>query len=480
MKRMTLCVALVLVLASAAVAQLPPIMAGWGWGWGTSHSSKTNSYQGWDPWRYTPKVSGTVNKVRIWSNQRNGTIATNGGMRLELIQAIGPGTIGQPVTYDDATDKVLFTGHPLADGDTVAFTTGGVGVLPAGMTADGTGTLTTAASTVDYTVCNKSANAFQISTDACATVVVDFSGSSGVQHVRKIVQSTTTTAAGYPNGGWVEFTGLTAAVTRSTPYWFVVRNLTATPMNNYIFMTLGYQTVPWTGPFQGTWVSLTPAGIHTSGTGYQSNTSGVTVASAASSMYFRVELAGPIYEGLPFQGAATGDKVYDKYELGMRYPVPANTRLNVNGIGACFLKIGAPATGLRFRLYVGANGSETLLDTTDTIDYRMMNANFGCYSAYFSSAHVLQPGTIARLMMSPATAAGDTSNYYGVEVYGVDNDANSTPLIGAGVCKATNDNSGGGISFTYQTTSFIPMYFTLVQSSPLAPAQSGGSYAFVQ
>jgi len=84
------------------------------------------------------------------------------------------------VTYTDASDVVNLSNNALSNGDTVRFVA--VTSLPAGVSAN-----------TDYFVCNATTSTFQIDDDAgCASIVTDFSGSSGTQYVSKIIASSTT------------------------------------------------------------------------------------------------------------------------------------------------------------------------------------------------------------------------------------------------------------------------------------------------
>jgi hypothetical protein len=200
-----------------------------------------------------------------------------------------------------------------------------------------------------------------------------------------------------------------------------------------------------------------------------------------------LEVSGPGYYGFPIENyaptsaTAAADRVYDVYEIGARMTVPSNVKMNIIGIGACFVKTGAPTHDLRFRLYTGADGAEALTATTSSIPRQSISTGIGCVAAYLPSVYTASGGSVIRPMLS-ASAAGDTNNlYYNLSVGTIENDANSKALVFSGAMYyAKHDNSGAAnANWTYTDTKLVTMYVILDPSGRFTSA-GGGSSAFVQ
>lgn len=454
-----------LLSVALAAAQIPPMYT---FGVTTSSSANATNMNNASTvymFRLVPRATKTVSKVKYYVGGVTGGPMGANDSRMELVKFPGAGPM-VAVTFNDTSDYVDFSGHPFANGDKVAFSNTG-GALPTAISQFTT-----------YYVCNRTANTFQIDDDpGCASLVSDFTtGASGTHMVRWLVEVSNTVTAPASAAGWVEHTGFTSAITRSGTYAFLVWNQNATPGTTYFSIravtTFAYSLVPYVGS----------AGRHGfTGVNGISTTAGSSWASSSFGS-FRVEYDDGTFEGIPIYdgGAATflSERVYDTNEVGVRYVIPSTAPpMRVIGVGACFKKVSNPGAGLRFKLYTGADGAENLAATTDTMPAREISASGdGCSIQYFAAAQTIQPNTVIRVMAAPASSGDSSANYYSINRFAVEDNADSKAMILHGAQLAKNANG----TWTYDSTAIGALYLVLDTQEFDSGGSSGGVFGFVQ
>lgn len=401
--------------------------------------------------RWQQLTAKTLNKVVLRTSAVNGTL---GGSDLvaELLQNVSAaGSLVNTVTYTDASDVVSFTGHPFSNGSKVRF--GAATSLPAGIAANTT-----------YYVCNSAANTFQIDDDSgCASLVTDFSGSSGTQAVRWFLEESstvTTTPTGAEN---VEFTGFTTALTAGTFYAIAVRNANGTPGTNY-------PTFATNGP-----AALTAIGfpIIVSSTSSFTSTSNVATQGA---MNVRLEFSDGSFLGGATAGGVATESVYGTAAAGVRVGT-APAALKAAGVCMYLSASGTPTSDYEYRIYTGNDASESLLGTTGAINRRLA----GSPCALFSSPVTIPSGAIYRIIVAPISSGDSSSNRANVSYYPIPDTAADKALYG-GIKKATCTVPCSAGGWTY-TDTHIPLLYALIlkDGDELSTASSGGgSHAFVQ
>lgn len=235
--------------------------------------------------------------------------------------------------------------------------------------------------------------------------------------------SSTSTVTAMPTGaGVVEFTGLTQALTKNTQYWLVFKNTTGTPGTNFpTYRFNGNQGLPH--PLAGS--------VGTWGWNKWHTTDGASwVSNVINGANFRLGFSSG-YAGFPFSqmaGAAVGQGVYSTREVGVKFTWPATwPTTNIRGITSFCRLTGSPTQNPFYKLYSGS--SPSLVASTNEIPKANISTTNGWRAAYFTSAQVLTPGTIYRVVLAEQTQSDTSSNWYGCAEYTIDNDADSKSLM---------------------------------------------------
>ncbi len=278
--------------------------------------------------------------------------------------------------------------------------------------------------------------------------------------------STTTVTATPTGAAWVEFTGLSVALTAGTQYWIVLRNANALPATNSITYRYG-NTNSWIAPGVGE-----NPGKYGSGAVLSSTNSGVAWAATSSgyTTWGRVQFSDGTYDGVPVSTIAqlsAANATFGKQAVGVQFVTPPNAVLNVRGAQMIFNKTSTPGPG-EYRLY---NGS-TLLATSAAIPVGAVVAA-RMYSAYFPSTVVVQPGTTLTLVLCDQTTADTNTKNYNQTAYTVDNDANSfalMPFEGTLRKAVTTDYTAGSPSFSTDQTAVIPFALILDSTGEFYPS----------
>lgn len=275
----------------------------------------------------------------------------------------------------------------------------------------------------------------------------------------------TTTESGYTTGAWTDFTGLSLALTKGTPYWVVIQNVHGTPGSNY--MALNYASsgigpsLPSIATFNNEWGNCFATSTN-SGSSW-------TIRESNGPFTCRLKFSDNSYFGEPIEdnNNETTDSVYSTREFGVIFTSPANAKLNV--IGGAFQpeKDGTPTGDLRFRLY----NNTTLLGTTQSIPVARVQTADRWVHAYFDSVVTIEANTAnQRFVMSETTNSDSSSNRYYAMSQEWDSDSNSQNLKPFnGTLSKTYYN---GSSWSNDTGRIIPFYLLLDDSAPFTATGS--------
>lgn len=400
--------------------------------------------------------AATLNDYIFRVTSVDGTLGAN-DIRTELLELIqAKPTV--TVTYDDTADEIDLTPHNLADGDIVMFSA--ATALPAGLAAF-----------TEYFVCNADADSIQLdNADAtCMSLVTDYSGSSGTQALRHVLEVSTAVTTTPTGAALVEHTDFSTALARSRGYALMTHNANGTPATNNFTFARGLAAGG---------ISSLAAVLHQQDTTTFSSTLGTSFSSVGQA-YYRLAFADASFAGVPIAGVAAGssvatdDRIYNDDEVGTRYTFAGDTNLEVLGVRMCMQRIGTPTAGPRYRIYTGANSSETLAGTTETITAgdTTVSVTF-CPAMYFATPVTLTPGVVFRVVGSP-TATGDASSAaYAPTVITIHDDAGSKALF-QDAHLAWNNNG----TWTYTTTKFVPVEL-LVADDGFQNISGGGATGF--
>lgn|SRR5574343_357497 len=276
-----------------------------------------------------------------------------------------------------------------------------------------------------YAAANKTLSKVKLFTSAIAGTQANIASTlnlcadaSGVPNSGTIVETETVSNVA---AGWWEWTGFSTELTGGVRYWLIVKNTAVDP-------TTDYPTVQW--------IAANSVNYQVSGSGstwgiakVSTTDGGSTWATGALNGYagIRLEFSDGSFMGAPFSAAgstATGYPVYSTRELGNLITTPANGKLNIRGVCMPLRKNGTPAADVVYKLYNGT----TLIGTT----HEVPRANFGTYlfmPATFQAAVEVAPSTSLRVVFAMDADAGDSSNYYYIPGYTIEDNADSKALV---------------------------------------------------
>lgn len=431
---------------------------------GAVSSQAVNAATTWGGYLYIPSNSKTLNKASFYVSAVSGTLASS-DIRAEVLGFLGASNLSfsTTVTYTDGSDTVNYTAHPFVNGDAVAFSQTG-GALPAGIAND----------TTVYYVCNATANDFQIDDSVgCGSIVTDFSGSSGTNAVRRLMDASATVTATPTGAAWVEVTGLTTSLIAGSPYLIVVRNVNGTPASNNFTIRYLNDSIPGSPQRSNTQIAKFQFLNSTN------NGTSFTVQGAATAG-MRFEFSDATFAGIPVENmsaAGASDRANGTQEVGTRLTLAGSgATYTVVGATVCYNRVGSPTKSARVRVYGGVNGSEALLGTSNSIPPFMATTNSVCNSVSFSTVFTVAAGSVVRVMLG-STAAGDanTATHAPMEVT-IHNNADSKTLIGS-VQHAKFD---GTSTWTYTDTKFVPVMLMFSATTAFTGAGSGGAFGYVK
>lgn len=240
--------------------------------------------------------------------------------------------------------------------------------------------------------------------------------------------SSTNTVTSPPSGaGWVEFTGLTQALTAGTQYWLVLKNVNAAPTTTFPTYRYGLGSTGHLSQGYGS------ASVGWGSRSTINSGSTWTNTATAGAVGVRLGFSDSTYDGTPFSNIVQGPSgvgVYSTNEHGSQFTTPAGVILNVAGISMPVVKTGTPTGNPVFKLYTGA--SPSLQATTNALVTADVLTSINNHQAYFSTPYALQPSTVTTVTLAE-TAQGDASaNRFNSVQYTVENDANSRALMSFG------------------------------------------------
>lgn len=384
-------------------------------------------------------------------------------LRVQITEVWGT-TPGNTVTYTDASDLINFANNPLANGDVVRFST--ATTLPTGIVLN-----------TDYFVCNTSSTTFQIDDDSgCASIVTDFSGSSGTQYFVKVVASSTTfTPSPVTAATWVDFSSFSShTLVAGRKYAAMMLNTEAVPATDSITMQSA----------SGENLSLLPQ--FTSGilAGFASTThqaSNITYGSRPSGY---VTLASGVKLGSPANSAATDTnmRINGTREAGAAITISSNVALNVSRIGTQFLS-GTGASypkAFTMKLYLIGASTDTLVDSCDFSTYNPA-AGTGWW-CNLSTSHSLSAGSTYRVVVMAQSSAGDASNYTTVRSSAYrSGETWDLPFSASAIyCAATCTTTANWTAIADKSAAFIIGLDSTTPFSPSASATTGGSFVVTQ
>lgn len=256
------------------------------------------------------------------------------------------------------------------------------------------------------------------SSDLVATIYVNGATSGGSLVLGSSLGSTSTVTATPTGAAFVEFTGLSVAVTKGTSYLIVFTNVNATPASNfpavqYFINNSAIAQISGGSVNHGLFVGTsTNAG------------STFTNSSVGCIPGVRLQYSDNTYDG--FVGSTTyqdsTDTINSTNAVGVKFTTPNNVTLNVSGVSFPMTKTGSPTGNVRAQIYQNT----TLLATS--ISRPASNISSDWMRFQFTSSVQLLPNTSYRVVLSEETNSDTSSNSYRLFFITGQNDANTKAL----------------------------------------------------
>lgn len=286
-----------------------------------------------------------------------------------------------------------------------------------------------------------------------------FSDSNGVPGTS--LASTSTVTALPTGAAWVEFTGLSYALTGGAQYWIVLKNTTGTPASNY-----------------PTFLVCSDATGHYSSVGPTKSVQTLDAGTAwATSVRYRTGSLRLEYSdgfsGMPLSGSSSGSAsyaIYSNREDGALFTTPANGQFVLAGVCGNVRIVGSPGSGVQFRLYKGT----TLIDTSKVVLVGNIQSTVQTM-ALFTASRVLDQSSQYRITCRHSGAAGDASNYYSLGYATCHDNADSRACLWLGEWQRTytTDATGAPPSFA-ETNTHVPWMSMLLDSDSGNITAAGG------
>lgn len=245
--------------------------------------------------------------------------------------------------------------------------------------------------------------------------------------------------------GWVNWAGLSVALTANTLYWLVFKNLNGTPTTNFYSISFLDSVLPTVSGQDGEYGWPNKRSTN-SGGAWSTLSSGPTLG-------LRLQFADGFFDGLPIvstTASTTAPQVFGTREAGVKFVSPA-VDLAVRGISLKVQRSGTPTGQLRYRIYVGDTLLATtgLLPTSAAAGMNVAGAAYVWYPLYFSSVITIPANSTIRVVASETTQSDTSSNRFQVFGHFIDNDADSKALCGNYVSTLSTD---GGATFADDDT----------------------------
>ena len=250
-----------------------------------------------------------------------------------------------------------------------------------------------------------------------------------------------------------DFSSQNISLSAGERYWFVVRNINATPGTNNVTLQRGFDAsvFGWGNNYlEGAVATSTNAGASYTYNGTNRQAFLVILNSGS--------------EGFVYRHGGSAQPNFGNTMRGVLFTTPANAKWRVIAAGFRGIKNGSPTT-ITFRIY---QGSTLIAETQNIASYPSGRA--GDWYAKFASVVELEPNTQYRLV---AYTNGDASNNF---------------AIYTSICDTSNENyanmpfssrytytTNGGSSWTEDLGNMVNSWFFLLDSAqPYASAGGGG------
>lgn len=343
---------------------------------------------------FTAPSATTVDTVSVYAGAVGS--ANVDSLRMQVVEMMGA-TPGAIVTYTDASDVVNLTANALSNGDTVRFW--GATSLPAGLTSN-----------TNYFVCSTAGGTFQVDDDSgCASIVTDFSGSSGTQYVFKAITSSTTfTPTPVTAGSWIDFSSFSAH--------------TLVSGRKYVAFLLNTESVPGTDsvridhlsaelPTMVTW-SQNPSVGSVIGS---SNRGASTTPGQVNTGY--VAFASGLKSGSSFATTETNTamRVNGSRRAGVKFTTPANVKFNLSG-AAMQIRSGTGSWPklVTIELYSVGSTTDTLISSCEASAFQYTLGANSTWQCQFAASTALEASATYRIAMTATGGSGDSSNYLSI------------------------------------------------------------------
>lgn len=408
---------------------------------------------------FTASSATTVTEFAVYSGSVGS--ANVDSLRVEVREMWG-GTVGATITYTDASDLINFSNNPLVNGDVVRFAA--ATTLPTGLSA-----------TTDYYVCNRTSTTFQVDDDSgCASVVTDFSGSSGNQYVGKIVTvSTTFSPSPAMATSWLDFSSFsTHTLTAGRKYAAILLNTEAVPATDSVTIWHTNGEAPTLGVWSN---NASPGSIIANTRGY--NSTGFFPSGGYVTLADGVQSGSAAYT----VNLDSTMRVHGTRQIGARFTTPANLKLNVAGIGTQIRAgTGNYPQNITISLYQIGSGTDTLLASCQA-SVVAASVTVSSWPCLLSSVVTLDASTSYRVSVSATSSAGDASNYLSLNRFlrrsgqTFDNEYSVQATYCAATCTTTSNWTD-----VADATSVFQLILSSTPYASTGGGSSGGSFVVAQ
>jgi hypothetical protein len=303
-------------------------------------------------------------------------------------------------------------------------------------------------------------------------------------------------ASAVPTAGtWINFTGLSVALSVGATYWIILKN----PATTSGSPTTVYPTYQWFAQFSQT--TYVPAGLGLNQGSFNAHTmckaqsanSGSTWANLSNNVAgWRIGYSDGTYDGFPVSAATTSPSTSKCFnngsssvEYGFKFTSPTNATLNVKGV-ALFFSMSSGVGPMVIKLYTGSSTSACVLaGTTEGINGTQVSSgglNNGLF--FFSSDVVIQPSTVCRVVIADTSSTGTSTKYFTPSIIVVDPNTPTSLIPFDGTMVQTTTPNGTsvvgnspGTAFTDSSVGTIGFMSLLLDTNGEFAAAGGGSFS---
>ncbi len=276
---------------------------------------------------------------------------------------------------------------------------------------------------------------------------------------------------GTPSGisGWVDYGGVSVALTANTMYFVVFKNVNGTPASNFVDIERLQQGTPNHASVSGN------SGTRGWGVRRSTNSGTSWINDASQAAGIRLAFADGTFAGLPAMDVLSGVTVYSSREAGAICVTPG-VDLAVRGVSFPIARNSTPTGQLRYRLYTGASSAPTLLATTGLLPSASgslitTSSPFTWIPLFFSSVVTIPASSTLRVVMSETTQSDASLVFFRGRSISVDNNADSKALLGNFYRTLSTD---GGTTFSETDTEFSSFALILDTGATGSSGAPGG------